>query len=230
MIDTDLKTSLKKAKYLLPSSTVLMLHLVSEGEPANSITLTRAHLEELLARFSCFASVGEVLEKPAAKRIALSFDDGYANLYETVYPILKARGVPFTAFITPGLLDTDGYLTAAQLSALARDPLVTVGSHGLTHLALKGQNAQTQTEELLGSKERLEAFTGRPVTLFAYPNGQADGTTFALLRQSKAYDYAFLAAGGGIGALQRQPYAMPRLRMDEKACAASMELLEFAYH
>ena len=69
----DIKLALKKTKYLLPSSTVLMLHNVSAGEIANSITLSKAHLEQLLRAFGCFADIADVLKAPEKKRIALSF-------------------------------------------------------------------------------------------------------------------------------------------------------------
>lgn len=202
---------------------------MTEGEPTNSITLTKRHFEELLQGFSCFADINGVLEKPAAKRIALSFDDGYDNLYTVAYPLLKEKGVPFTVFIAPSFIGKAGYLTKDQLLELAQDPLVTVGSHGLTHLALKGQSAEIQERELMESKARLEDLTGAPVDLLAYPNGQADDTTFAVLQQKNAYRYAFLAAGGGISTFSREHFAMPRLRMDEKAWAASYEMLRFAY-
>ena len=225
----DIKLALKKTKYLLPSSTVLMLHNVSAGEIANSITLSKAHLEQLLRAFGCFADIADVLKAPEKKRIALSFDDGYEDLFTVAYPMLKAYGVPFTAFIAPSFLDTPGYLTTAQLCTLAADPLVTIGSHNLTHRSLKELDAAAQTEELLRSKEQLETLLGRPVSLLAYPNGQANDVTFSVLERSNAYQYAFLAAGGGISALNRRKYAMPRLRMDEKVWPVSIAQLAFVY-
>ncbi|RPJ77797.1 MAG: hypothetical protein EHM13_15495, partial [Acidobacteria bacterium] len=46
--------------------------------------------------------------RPQRKFICITFDDGYASTRELAYPVLKAHGVPFTAYIAPGLLDPSG--------------------------------------------------------------------------------------------------------------------------
>ncbi|MBR1946027.1 MAG: polysaccharide deacetylase family protein [Alphaproteobacteria bacterium] len=225
----SLKTLWKLKNYILPSSTVLMLHHISEGEPQNSITLTKRHFELLLNSFSCFCSVQEALEEPKKKRIALSFDDGYSDLLTVAYPILHARNIPFTAFISPGFLGKDGYLTSDQLLTLAADPLVSIGSHSMTHLPLAGKSAEVQRTELLRSKEQLESLLGTEVALFAYPNGQADETTFRILSEAKFYQNAFLASGGGFRNTKKTPFALPRLRADEKTYHEMSRLLKIVY-
>ena len=40
--------------------------------------------------------------------MAVTFDDGFANNFSTAFPILRKHSVPFTVFVTTGLLDTPG--------------------------------------------------------------------------------------------------------------------------
>jgi peptidoglycan/xylan/chitin deacetylase (PgdA/CDA1 family) len=47
-----------------------------------------------------------------------------------------------------------------------------IGAHTVTHPILKSVDADEAAREIAQSKETLEAITGRPVTLFAYPNGR----------------------------------------------------------
>lgn len=62
-------------------------------------------------------------------------------------------------------------MTSAQVEALARQG-IAVGAHTLTHPILARLADDEAREEIAGSKSRLEAITGRPVRLFAYPNGR----------------------------------------------------------
>jgi peptidoglycan/xylan/chitin deacetylase (PgdA/CDA1 family) len=45
----------------------------------------------------------------SSREIVLTFDDGYKNHYETVWPLLKQYGMPFTVFISSGFLNQDRF-------------------------------------------------------------------------------------------------------------------------
>jgi peptidoglycan/xylan/chitin deacetylase (PgdA/CDA1 family) len=45
---------------------------------------------------------------PPPRSIAVTFDDGFANNRTVAYPLLKRHGVPFTIFLTTGLIDRPG--------------------------------------------------------------------------------------------------------------------------
>lgn len=80
-----------------------------------------------------------------------------------------AAAIARTADVTP---PSDLMLTSTQLKTLARSPLVTIGAHTHLHPILAVENEATAREEMSASKQRLEAITNGPVTLFAYPNGR----------------------------------------------------------
>src|SRR6516225_8802096 len=46
---------------------------------------------------------GRIFQKPAA---AVTFDDGYSDVYRHAYPILKRKGIPAGFFVVTGLVDT----------------------------------------------------------------------------------------------------------------------------
>ncbi len=63
-------------------------------------------------------------------------------------------------------------LSRAELTSLATDPLITIGAHSRTHPILAGLDNGRLEEEMLGSKQEIEAITNKDVDLFAYPNGR----------------------------------------------------------
>ena len=65
-------------------------------------------------------------------QLALVFDDGYAEDYEDIYPVLDERGVPASLAIVPGWLGDEGHLTAAELDELVEAGWEVV-AHGRRH-------------------------------------------------------------------------------------------------
>lgn len=81
--------------------------------------------------------------------------------------------------------ETHRPLDRGELTALAAQPGIEIGSHTRRHPLLAAQPEVVQREELAGSRADLEAWLGQEVTSFAYPFGDPgadyDATTVALV-------------------------------------------------
>jgi len=78
-------------------------------------------------------------------------------------------------------------LSGEELRRVAASPLVTLGAHTVSHSPLSVLPASRQLEEVAGSKQWLEGFTGETVQVFSYPFGsKADYTaeTVAICREA----------------------------------------------
>ena len=208
-----MKKFLKKIVNSFPSSIILMLHEISETlDEKRSCSLCKDKFEFLLSQFDNWSSLDDIIVNKAKKRICLTFDDGYADIYNIVYPLCKERNIPFTVFVTCNLIDTENHLSKEQLLDLSKSPIVTIGSHDLNHVPLPSLSSDKQFSELVDSKEKLETLIGKPVKYLAYPYGQQNKETSVILKTHKPYTHAFLAGGlcyNWLTSLKR--YKLPRL-------------------
>lgn len=89
-----------------------------------------------------------------------------------------------------------------------------IGAHTVTHPILTSLDDNAARAEIRNSKEQLEALVGKPVRLFAYPNGKVgmdfDARHVAMVREA-GFDAAFTTA---VGAITRSGdrYQLPRSR------------------
>jgi peptidoglycan/xylan/chitin deacetylase (PgdA/CDA1 family) len=102
--------------------------------------------------------------------VALTFDDGYADVYTNVYPLLRRLHFIATLFIVPGFLGTPRYLTWDQVITMSRHGM-DIEAHTLTHPDLTTLSASARWHEIDGSRLILQQRLKRSVRVLAYPYG-----------------------------------------------------------
>lgn len=83
-------------------------------------------------------------------------------------------------------------LTTDMVLNLARNG-IEIGSHTVSHPILSSLDDDMARREIVDGKQQLEAVLGKPVTLFAYPNGKT-GKDFDARHASMAREAGFIAA------------------------------------
>lgn len=160
---------------------ILLYHAVGTPIPyANDYGMSvspsafRAHLDALRARSDidpCSLSV----ELRGDMGIAITFDDGFADVLDVAAPALTERGFPFAVFVTTGWTGRKGYLSKNALRELASISGATIGSHSVAHRPLTKLDDRELAEELGRSRSQLEDDLGIVVDTFSYPHGIVDG-------------------------------------------------------
>ncbi|WP_081923290.1 polysaccharide deacetylase family protein [Clostridium amazonitimonense] len=108
------------------------------------------------------------------KSVVLTFDDGYKDNYEIVYPLLKQYGFKATIFVQTNKIDKDKhFLTTEQIKELAKSG-IEIGSHTVSHKDLATLSYEDQYKELADSKATLEKIIDKPVKYLAYPYGSCN--------------------------------------------------------
>ncbi len=108
-------------------------------------------------------------------------------------------------------LDHDLMLTPDMVINLDRAG-IEIGAHTISHPILTSLDDESARLEIVGGKQALEAIIGKPVRLFAYPNGKA-GKDFDERHVRMAREAGFSAAfttGHGAVTSQQDPFQLPR--------------------
>lgn len=105
------------------------------------------------------------------------------------------------------------FMSASEVRALDRDPLVEIGGHTITHPKLKNLDDDEAEREISQNKKDLENLLGRAVETFAYPFGDAPACgarEYALARKA-GYKIAVTTREGNIfPAHEEYMTALPR--------------------
>lgn len=130
-------------------------------------------------------------------KVCVTFDDAYENILKNALPVLQELKIPAVIFTVAGNFGDrprwdmpDGHpeadeitMTAEQLVNLSKHPLVTIGSHTVTHPDLvKLAPDQIQTE-LVQSKNILEQLLDCPIEDLALPHGSYNQKVLSLAQK-----------------------------------------------
>ena len=206
--------------YHLP---ILGYHKVGAFKGDHVPTISPGAFERQLALLKTFRyrvlSFDEVVgcldrgEPMPRRSTAITFDDGYEETCTVAWPLLKRFGFSATVFIAPGEVGLPGFVTWEQVGEMAKDGM-TIGSHTMHHSYLPLVKEERLTEELLGSKQAIEARIRQPVHYLSYPIGGFTPQAQAVTRQA-----GYLAActtNRAILPLRLDRYALRRIKMTER--------------
>lgn len=161
---------------------VVVYHTISapeESMPSNidiSPERFENHLRWLAKRAKRVVPLRRLLTASEKENLmAISFDDGFRDNFTVALPLLEKYNLPMTLFAVAGFVGEDGYLSAGELRKLAEHPLITIGSHGMSHQHFTQLDSTEARFELTESKRLLEQMIGQEVDLLAYPYGDCDG-------------------------------------------------------
>lgn len=121
--------------------------------------------------------------QPVKKKVLITFDDGYENIYTYAYPLLRKYGFNAIIFIIAGYIGKENlwdvnvgfkrfkHLNWEQIKEIQRAGFV-FGSHTVTHPDLTKIPINKAKEEIEISKKIIEDKLGKKVDYLSYPFGR----------------------------------------------------------
>lgn len=215
--------------YGMQAPMVLMVHgfKPTKAECESSFEMTTTSFEQLMQYLvdngwhaMTFEELQKMVEtrKWKQKHFYLTFDDTYDTVYTQAYPVLKRLQIPFTMFITKGLIDKTDFMTMPHLQALAKESLCTIGCHGLEHKEFRYFSKNEVARHCVEEREWLEQTLGVQVRSFAYPYGRIVEVSNAnrRLMPQLGFELAFSAIEGTIRSVWwTGKHYLPRVNVSE---------------
>ena len=199
---------------------VVLFHRVDDRLKGNPISCGVIEFQDFCRFFSRYFTVvsfGEMLGRLQAgedisRHIAITFDDGYRDNYETAAPILSELNLPACFFVATGFVESTtvpwwdediqvkkDWMSWDEVRTL-RDKGFEIGSHTINHVDLGKLHGDAAEVEISSSKTTLEAELNEPCAYFSYPYGRLEQITEAnrKLVQKAGYDCCVSAYGGAV--------------------------------
>lgn len=114
-------------------------------------------------------------EPRISNRVALTFDDGFADFYTEAFPIMEKYGFRGTVFLPTGFISDEGSffkdkrcLRWREIRELAKSG-IAFGSHTVTHPQLRNLDWSQVLWEIKESRGTIEDRIGEKAESFSYP-------------------------------------------------------------
>jgi poly-beta-1,6-N-acetyl-D-glucosamine N-deacetylase len=203
------------------------------GATGSSISVENfeAHLAELRSGEFTVLPVPEIIAALRANRplpdrtVGILFDESHSSVYTQAWPRLRAARLPATLFVATDTVDRAGpdTLSWSEIRDMAGEGL-ELGNQTASYPHLLGIERAYFLGQIARAADRIRKETGRKPRLFAYPYGEHDAPTRALVA-AEGYEAAF-AQQSGVAHARLDPYALPRFAMNDPF--ASVERLRLA--
>ncbi|MFZ1919696.1 MAG: polysaccharide deacetylase family protein [Terriglobales bacterium] len=126
-------------------------------------------------------NVSEAIHYSSEPAVCITFDDGCETDLIAAVPVLREFGFHATFYVTAGLLETPGYLSAEQLRHLDCQGF-EIGCHSMTHAYLSDLSEAELKGEVSDAKIHIEQILEHGIEHFSCPGGRYNQRTLAMAR------------------------------------------------
>lgn len=152
------------------------------------------------------------------RKVAITFDDGYLDNYQSAFPILEEYGFAASFFVTTEDVGKLGFMTWEMLREMAAVPGIEIGSHTCEHKSLSDIPEKEAWTSLVVSKKILEEKLGREIKAISYPCGSFNEKIVEMARGA-GYAYGCAASHVHDRKYVGNPYLLRRIKISDSSNA-----------
>ena len=153
-----------------------------------------------------FKDIAEGRVMDGAKKVVITFDDGYRNNYTEAFPVLQKYGFKAVFYVVSSTIgkknlwhDADieqplEMMTAPDIKEMSAAGM-EIGGHTVSHKNLSRLDDAEAEREIAENKEELEKLTGDTALSFSYPYGGYSGKVKQIVSNA-GYRYAVIIKQG----------------------------------
>ncbi|MFH1492689.1 MAG: polysaccharide deacetylase family protein [Candidatus Omnitrophota bacterium] len=171
-----------------------MYHSISAVEEKNNLSLPKNIFDKQMQYLSknnykiiSLSEAANLIKQGSSipnNLLVLNFDDGYRDFYGRAYTILKKYQFKATVFVIIDSLGEKNNLSWEQAQDLAKDDLIDIGAHSLSHRILPLLSREEARKEIFLSKLILETRLNKTIESFCYPYGVLDDSIKELVKEA----------------------------------------------
>lgn len=119
------------------------------------------------------------------KVVLIDFDDGYVGNYLYAFEVAKKYNIPINIYVVDDLVGTPGYFNWEQAKEMSDSGLVSINSHGKTHIYYNKESKETLANHIEYAHSNIEKNVDKKVTkVFTYPYGAYTEEHIETLKQA----------------------------------------------
>lgn len=144
------------------------------------------------------------------KPIVLTFDDGYADNFTEMLPILEAHNMTAVIYVVTNFIGKEGYLNLDQLKEMQKRGL-EIGSHTADHIPIDKVSEHILDNQIHGSKQFLDWSGLETIYTFSYPNGAVSDKLINYLKQENFLNA--VTGDAGLNNFETDPFKLKRVHI-----------------
>lgn len=209
-----------KKEYRKKKSYILMFHSVSDDKKQwddEEFSISTQSIKKILLTLKengyRFCTPEEFFRGKHRKKLILTFDDAYRNVYQELFPFLKEKKIPFIIFQTLDYLGKEKYMTTDMIQNMLQYNNFFLGAHTISHCNL--HETYKYKEEIIKPIEEFKKQFNIEVELFAYPYGAyvtIDRKHIKCVKQYYRYAFCTCSTYSRVWATK---FLIPRININE---------------